>query len=137
MPNQGSDKEMARILSNPENLIISEALLERLPEAVEPNHQKCVLKINDFSYSGSCSHINFQKNKANISVEVEFGDEKFRFIDESFPSSLFEKEISIELIGEEKTIVGKLLEISCDLSESSKCIMSLTIYNYQLEVSHG
>ena len=134
---QDTDPELSRVLSNPDNLIISESLLERLPTKKEPLLQRCSLKINDALYSGFCLQINFQKDKAKISIELESNEPKFKFIDSNFPNSLFQHRVSITLDEEEKIITGKLLEVSYDLSLSSKCIMSLEIYNYQLEGHHG
>jgi hypothetical protein len=137
MLTQDVDEELARVLSNPDNLIMSEALLERLPRKEESEFQKCELKIRDTSYRGNCSYINFQKDKLQISIELDSGEKKFKFIHHDFPDSFLDYDASIILSGEEKTIVGKLLEVSYDLSLNSRCIMSLELYNYQLEVPHG
>jgi len=137
MTDHNISEELTRVLSNPDNLIMSEALLERLPQKEDTGFQKCTLKINDILYCGNCSSINFKKEKIQISVELESGERKFNFINSDFPDAFLDYDVSIILPGEEKMIVGKLLELSYDLSLGSMCIMNLELYNYQLEATHG
>tara|TARA_B100000287_G_scaffold375739_1_gene376429 strand:+ start:248 stop:667 length:420 start_codon:yes stop_codon:yes gene_type:complete len=132
------DDELVRVLSNPENLIVSEALLERLPAKHKEQNQKCKILVNEVEYLGNCTFLNFQKEKLQISLELDAEIEVFKFVQNNFPSEFFDTKVSISLLGEkEKTISGNLSEISCEPTPASNCIMSLVVYNYRLEDPHG
>jgi len=132
------DEELVRVLSNPDNLIVSESLLERLPSKNKDQVPKCKISIDGVEYSGNCSFLNVQKEKLQVSIELELETDSFAFIKKGFPSNVFDSEVLIILLGdEEKNITGSISEISCEPTPNSSCIMSLVVYNYQLEDSHG
>ena len=66
--NSGLDIEEARVYSNPENLILSEALLERLPAPVP--EENCVLNFNENSFSAYSNFLEFEKDKVKLSASI-------------------------------------------------------------------
>lgn len=134
--NQNLDIETARVLSNPENLIISETLLERLPS--KKPAQNCVLSIGDNEYAGDCHFIELEKGSANISLSMESESDKFEFINSEFPEEFFDTNISIILVSENSTtkFSGIPKVFSYDFASKDSCIMTVELYNYTVEASN-
>ena len=133
------DKEFMRVLSNPENLIISEALLERLPGENISNQHRCLVKFGDVDYAGTCETVSFKEETLFLSLSLDSNSKKFKFLDSNISSTkIFESRIIVVLdVDEEnKTFSGLPKEISYDQTPKSGCTMRVELYNYWLEDSH-
>jgi len=133
------DKELMRVLSNPENLIISEALLERLPGENISSQHRCLIKFGDIDYVGTCQTISFKEETLLLSLVLDSNSKKFKFLDSNISSNkIFESRIivTIDLDEENKTFSGIPKEISYDQTPNSSCTMRVELYNYWLEDSH-
>ena len=134
-----SEKELMRVLSNPDNLIISEALLDRLPGENPSPRTKCLLRFGDTEYIGSCQNVTFNEESLFISLVLHSDIDKFKFLDSGIPcSKIFKSKITVVLSQEEKikNFSGIPKQISYDETPNSECTMSIELYNYSLEDSH-
>jgi len=134
-----SEKELMRVLSNPDNLIISEALLDRLPGESPKSQTGCLVKFGQAEYSGSCLNVTFNEESLFISLVLHSDVDKFEFLDSGIPcTKIFKSKITVVLSSnkESKIFSGIPKQISYDQTPTSECTMSLELYNYSLEDSH-